>query len=113
MGGVGRGHSQAGAWLWELEESQQLGKRTAVSGVLSYRGTRSEVEGETGKGPGEFQREKEGYPRPFLQRLWSPFSLMQPHPSPRLTPRGVQEAAGPPKSGRRDSHLGLSSHDLG
>lgn len=67
MGGVGRGHSQAGAWLWELqhqvslEESQHLGDRMAVSGVLSYKG--GEREGRKEKGvPGEFQREREWFP---------------------------------------------------
>lgn len=63
MGGVGRGHSQAGAWLWELQHqvSLHLGDRMAVSGVLSYKG--GEREGRKEKGvPGEFQREREWFP---------------------------------------------------
>lgn len=56
MGGVGRGHSQAGAWLCEFQhhgesqESQHLGVTMAVSGVLSYGAGRTEGKGKRGEG---------------------------------------------------------------
>lgn len=68
MGGVERGHSQAGAWLWELqhqmslEESQHLGDLNGCVRSPELQGG-GEREGKKGKGvPGEFQREREWFP---------------------------------------------------
>lgn len=93
------------AWLWELQhqgvrlkESQHLGDRMAVSGVLCYWGGRTEGKGKKGEGSSGSSREKRsGFHR---QRLGSRFSLS-------LTPHGTREAAGPPKSVRQGHQSGL------
>lgn len=93
------------AWLWELQhqgvslkESQHLGDRMAVSGVLCATGVAGQRERE--------RRERSGFHR---QRLRSKFSLS-------LTPHGIWEAAGSPKSVRQGYQSGLPTQqpcDLG
>lgn len=94
-----------------LKESQHPGDRMAVwSPVLPGWQNR----GKEGRGsPGSSREKKSSF---HHQRLGSRFGFMKPTPSPRLTPHGIREAAGPPKSVRQGPQTGLPTQqpcDLG
>lgn len=97
-GWSGRRHSQAGAWLWELQrlQSQHLGITIAVSGALSNRLGEGKRKGKRGRGPGQFRPgvwKEEAVS--ISQKLGPRFNAMPP--TPRLRHQGAKEGAGPPR----------------
>lgn len=92
MGGVGRGHSQAGAWLWELREVGNW-QGTAVSGSCTTGAVGGQGRG--GDGGGVLGTSRERRSDFHHQRLGSRCSVMQ-SPSPGRTCVGSRKQQGLP-----------------